>query len=268
MSAQVPSGGASPVPEPQGPAGTALRPVDDLLARLTPAERISLLHQHAPAVPRLGLAAFRTGTEALHGVAWLGRATVFPQAVGLGATWDPELVERVGEAVGRELRARHRDDPRIGLLVWAPVVNLLRDPRWGRNEEGYSEDVLHGHRGRRHAEAWLVPIPTTCGSPPAQALPGPQQRDRSLHHLQQRPSRVPARVRPPGVPGPAAGRGGRRGDAGLQPGERTPGTTSARCWFLLRDQACRHRSGARGLFRTLGRPRTWSSRSTSPTTTR
>ena len=116
--------------------------VEDLLGRLTLAERVAMVHQHAPAVPGLGLAAFRTGTEALHGVAWLGEATVFPQAVGLAATWDPDLLERVGTAVALEVRARHAQDPTVSLAVWAPVVNLLRDPRWGRNEEGYSEDPL------------------------------------------------------------------------------------------------------------------------------
>jgi beta-glucosidase len=126
--------------------------IDDLLEQLTLDERIAMLHQYAPAVPRLGLAAFRTGTEALHGVAWLGRATVFPQAVGLGATWDEELVHRVAEAVSVELRAFHHGVPPIvgtganSLQAWAPVVNLLRDPRWGRNEEGYSEDPLHTSR--------------------------------------------------------------------------------------------------------------------------
>lgn len=116
--------------------------VDDLLSRLTRDERVAMLHQYAPAVPRLGLAAFRTGTEALHGVAWLGPATVFPQAVGLGATWDPELVHQVATAAGTEVRAFHHRSPEVSLNVWAPVVNLLRDPRWGRNEEGYSEDPL------------------------------------------------------------------------------------------------------------------------------
>ncbi|WP_235215253.1 glycoside hydrolase family 3 protein [Phaeacidiphilus oryzae] len=101
-----------------------------------------MLHQYAPAIPRLGLPAFRTGTEALHGAAWLGEATVFAQAVGLGATWNPELVEAVGEAAAVEVRALHAKDPAVSLNVWAPTVNLLRDPRWGRNEEGYSEDVL------------------------------------------------------------------------------------------------------------------------------
>ncbi|GHH76358.1 beta-glucosidase [Streptomyces sulfonofaciens] len=115
--------------------------VDDLLGRLTLDERISLLHQYEPAVPRLGVGAFRTGTEALHGVAWLGEATVFPQALGLASTWDPDLVRRVGSAVGDEDRGFQQErPPGWGLNVWAPVVNLLRDPRWGRNEEGYSED--------------------------------------------------------------------------------------------------------------------------------
>lgn len=115
------------------------RRVDDLLGRLAPAERVALLHQFAPAVDRLGVAAFRTGQEALHGVAWMGPATVFPQAVGLGATWNPELVRRVGAAVGTEVRAMRAKDDRVGLNVWAPTVNLLRHPLWGRNEEGYAE---------------------------------------------------------------------------------------------------------------------------------
>ncbi|NGO46509.1 glycoside hydrolase family 3 C-terminal domain-containing protein [Streptomyces ureilyticus] len=114
--------------------------VDDLLSRLTVAERVALLHQFAPAVERLGVAAFRTGQEALHGVAWMGPATVFPQAVGLGATWNEEVVRRVGEAVSTEARAMRARDDRVGLNVWAPTVNLLRHPLWGRNEEGYSED--------------------------------------------------------------------------------------------------------------------------------
>ncbi|MGA5421942.1 glycoside hydrolase family 3 C-terminal domain-containing protein [Streptomyces lavendulocolor] len=114
--------------------------VEDLLARLTPDERIAMLHQFAPSVERLGVGAFRTGQEALHGVAWMGPATVFPQALGLGATWNEDLVRRVGEAVGEETRVMRATDPRVGLNVWAPTVNLLRHPLWGRNEEGYAED--------------------------------------------------------------------------------------------------------------------------------
>ncbi|MGR4880392.1 glycoside hydrolase family 3 C-terminal domain-containing protein [Streptomyces sp. LARHCF249] len=130
------------------PALPLRKRVDDLLERLTLDERIAMLHQCAPAVPRLGVGSFRTGSEALHGVSWLGVATVFPQAVGLGATWDEDLVHRVAEAVSIELRAFHRHRPPVvgsaphSLQAWAPVLNLLRDPRWGRNEEGYSEDPL------------------------------------------------------------------------------------------------------------------------------
>ncbi|ASU81031.1 beta-glucosidase [Actinopolyspora erythraea] len=126
--------------------------VEDLLARLNLDEKVALLHQYQPAIPRLGIAEFKTGTEALHGLAWsndrtangavvTATATVFPQAIGLASTWDPELVERVGEAVGTEARGYNSEAPHIwGLQLWAPTVNLLRDPRWGRNEEGYSED--------------------------------------------------------------------------------------------------------------------------------
>ena len=95
---------------------------------------------------------FKTGTEALHGVAWstdyndkgnvvTANGTVFPQAVGLASTWDPALIKQVGSAVGDEARGFNAQNPAVwGLNLWAPVVNLLRDPRWGRNEEGYSED--------------------------------------------------------------------------------------------------------------------------------
>ncbi|GAA3242810.1 glycoside hydrolase family 3 C-terminal domain-containing protein [Nonomuraea helvata] len=115
--------------------------IDDLVCRLTLEEKVGLLHQYQAPVERLGVGAFRTGTEALHGLAWLGTATVFPQAVGLASTWDPDLVRRVGEATSDEVLAFHHKDPAgAGRNVWAPVVNPLRDPRWGRNEEGYSED--------------------------------------------------------------------------------------------------------------------------------
>lgn len=129
-----------PTPAFRDPLLPFAKRVDDLLSRLTLDEKTGLLHQFAPAVERLGVAAFRTGQEALHGVAWMGPATVFPQAVGLGATWNTELVRRVGEAVSREVRAMRARDERVGLNVWSPTVNLLRHPLWGRNEEGYSED--------------------------------------------------------------------------------------------------------------------------------
>lgn len=127
--------------------------VDDLVKRLTLAEKVSLLHQFQPAIPRLGVPEFKTGTEALHGLGWTtertngnvvtANATVFPQSIGLASTWDPALIKRIGAVVGDEARGYHSQDPGFwGLQLWAPVVNLLRDPRWGRNEEGYSEDAL------------------------------------------------------------------------------------------------------------------------------
>ncbi|GGF43071.1 sugar hydrolase [Microbacterium sorbitolivorans] len=114
--------------------------VSDLLSQLSTDEKIALLHQHQPAIERLGLSAFHTGTEALHGLSWVGTATVFPQPVGLAATWDPEFLKEVGDAVATEVRAKHAQDPALSLNVWAPVVNTLRHPLWGRGEEGYSED--------------------------------------------------------------------------------------------------------------------------------
>ena len=109
-----------------------------------------MLHQRSPAVPRLAVAEFHTGTEGVHGASWRDHAgtgkvlpaTVFPQPPGIAAAWDPGLTRDIGRATGREIRALHDSRPLISLNVWAPVVNLLRDPRWGRNEEGYSEDPL------------------------------------------------------------------------------------------------------------------------------
>jgi beta-glucosidase len=127
--------------------------INDLVSRLTLAEKLSLLHQYQPPIPRLGMPAFKTGTEALHGVAWstdrdnngavvTAAGTVFPQAIGLASTWDPALIRKVGAVVGEEARGYNVINPRVwGVQLWAPVVNLLRDPRWGRNEEGYSEDA-------------------------------------------------------------------------------------------------------------------------------
>lgn len=122
------------------PSRRALRGAHEVLAALTLPEKVAFLHQYSPAVERLGLAAFTTGTEALHGLAWLGTATVFPQPPGLAASWDPELLTAVGAVTATEVRAKHAQDPTVSLNVWAPVVNTLRHPLWGRGEEGYSED--------------------------------------------------------------------------------------------------------------------------------
>lgn len=169
----------------------------DLLTRLTLDEKVALLHQHAPAVDRLGLRAFHTGAEVLHGVAWLGVATSFPQPVGLAATWDAALLTRVGEVVGTELRAKHAADPAVSLNVWAPVVNPLRHPLWGRNEEGFSEDPhLTAHlatayaRGLRgdHPVYWRT-VPTlkhflAYNNETDRALTSSQLRPRVLHEYE------------------------------------------------------------------------------------
>jgi beta-glucosidase len=132
------------------PAVSFRERADDLLRRLTAEEKVAMLHQRSPAVPRLAVAEFWTGTEGVHGASWRDHwgtgkvlpATVFPQPVGIAAGWDTELARDIGRATGSEIRALHDEHPQISLNVWAPVVNLLRDPRWGRNEEGYSEDPL------------------------------------------------------------------------------------------------------------------------------
>jgi beta-glucosidase len=104
----------------------------DLVSRLTLPEKMSLRSSDQAAVPRLGIAARKVGIEALHGVAYK-TATVFPQAQGFGHTWDPELIRQVGSAVGDEQRVYHnRDNYDLGLQIWSPVVDLARDPRWGR----------------------------------------------------------------------------------------------------------------------------------------
>jgi beta-glucosidase len=127
--------------------------ISDLTSRLTIAQKVSLLHQYEPAIGApLCLPDFKTGTEALHGVAWStdktnsgavvdASGTTFPQSVGLASTWDPSLIGQVGNAVGQDARGYNKENPVVwGLNLWAPVVNLLRNPLWGRNEEGYSED--------------------------------------------------------------------------------------------------------------------------------
>ncbi len=119
-----------------------------LIAQLTVPERIAQLQDRAPAVPRLGLPAYNWWNEGLHGLARNGYATVFPQAIGLAATWDPELLRQAGEVVGTETRAKFnahgRDNtPRYGgLTLWSPNINIFRDPRWGRGQETYGEDPL------------------------------------------------------------------------------------------------------------------------------
>src|SRR5215213_8755693 len=121
--------------------------VDDLVSRLTLEEKVAQMMNKAPAVERLNIPAYDWWNEALHGVAYAGHATVFPQAIGLGATWDEELVKAVATAISDEARAKYNDAVRrdfrkrfYGLTFWSPNINIFRDPRWGRGQETYGED--------------------------------------------------------------------------------------------------------------------------------
>ncbi|NOU79096.1 carbohydrate-binding protein [Paenibacillus sp. LMG 31459] len=115
--------------------------VQDLLSRLTLEEKVSLMPQYQAAIDRLGVGGYKHGTEGAHGISWLGKATSFPQPSGLACTWNPELLQRIGSAIGDEARAFYRKNPTVnGLTLWAPTVDMERDPRWGRTEEAYGED--------------------------------------------------------------------------------------------------------------------------------
>ena len=119
----------------------------DLVARMSLEEKVAQLQSAAPALPRLGIPAYEWWNEGLHGAGRAGYATVFPQAIGLAASWHSELMRQVGDVVSQEARARFdaigagRDHPRYeGLTIWSPNVNIFRDPRWGRGQETYGED--------------------------------------------------------------------------------------------------------------------------------
>ncbi len=121
--------------------------VDDLIARMTLEEKVSQMRDHAPAIPRLGVPKYDWWNEGLHGVAFAGYATNFPQVIGMAATWDTDLVHTMGETVSIEARAKYNEAMRndqhemfFGLTFWAPNINIFRDPRWGRGQETYGED--------------------------------------------------------------------------------------------------------------------------------
>ena len=121
--------------------------VDDLVSRMTLEEKISQMQNNAPSIPRLGIPAYGWANEALHGVALAGHATVFPQAIGLAATWDTNLVHSIADVISTEARAKHNDaiqhgnfGEHYGLDFWSPNINIFRDPRWGRGQETYGED--------------------------------------------------------------------------------------------------------------------------------
>ncbi|MCX6120798.1 MAG: glycoside hydrolase family 3 C-terminal domain-containing protein [Ignavibacteriales bacterium] len=121
--------------------------VNDLVSRMTLDEKISQMMNAADSISRLGIPDYNWWSEGLHGVAISGIATVFPQSIGLAATWDDSLVNRVGDVISTEFRAKFNDYQKKGdhgifkgLTVWSPNVNIFRDPRWGRGQETYGED--------------------------------------------------------------------------------------------------------------------------------
>jgi beta-glucosidase len=121
--------------------------VDDLVSRMTLDEKVSQMLNDAPAIPRLNVPAYNWWNEALHGVARNNIATVFPQAIGLAATWNTDLHLRIATAISDEARAKYHEALRTGhtsiysgLTFWSPNINIFRDPRWGRGQETYGED--------------------------------------------------------------------------------------------------------------------------------
>jgi beta-glucosidase len=140
------------------PAVVAAKPVaapspPPVVRQMTIDEKVGQLQAAAPAIPRLGVTAYNWWNEGLHGIARIGDATVFPQAIGLAATWDDGLLHEVGDTVATEARAKFnevgadKDHGRYqGLTIWSPNINIFRDPRWGRGQETYGEDpYLTGH---------------------------------------------------------------------------------------------------------------------------
>jgi len=129
---------------------TKLSPAErahDLVSRMTLEEKATQLEDWATAIPRLGIPDYQTWNEALHGVARAGYATVFPQAIGMAATWDPTMVHQMGTVISTEARAKYNQAQRegnhrifYGLTFWSPNINIFRDPRWGRGQETYGED--------------------------------------------------------------------------------------------------------------------------------
>jgi beta-glucosidase len=148
--ASTASAGLPPLVALEGddPSLTAEQRAAALVSRMTLEEKAAQLGHAAPAIPRLHVPQYNWWNEGLHGVARAGVATVFPQAIGLAATWDVPLVQETAEAIATEFRAKYVENVKPdggteqyrGLTVWSPNVNIFRDPRWGRGQETYGED--------------------------------------------------------------------------------------------------------------------------------
>jgi beta-glucosidase len=121
--------------------------VDDLVSRMTLDEKVAQLINTTPAIPHLNIPAYDYWSEGLHGIARSGYATMFPQAIGMAATWDAPLINQVSTVISTEARAKYNEAVRhdvhsiyYGLTIWSPNINIFRDPRWGRGQETYGED--------------------------------------------------------------------------------------------------------------------------------
>jgi beta-glucosidase len=141
------SGQAPALPPYRNPSLPIEKRVDDLVSRMTLEEKVSQMMNSARAIERLGIPEYEWWNEGLHGVARAGVATVFPQAIGLAATWDTNLMHQVADVISTEARAKHHEFARRGergrykgLTFWSPNINIFRDPRWGRGQETYGED--------------------------------------------------------------------------------------------------------------------------------
>lgn len=132
----------------------------ELVSKMTLEEKVSQMLHKAPAIERLGIPAYNWWNESLHGVARSGVATMFPQAIGMAAAFDADMMEEVGDAIATEARAKFNMQQKYGdadiykgLTFWAPNVNIFRDPRWGRGHETYGEDpYLTGELGKRFVD--------------------------------------------------------------------------------------------------------------------
>jgi beta-glucosidase len=152
--------------EGDDPSLTAEQRAAALVSRMTLEEKAAQLGHAAPAIPRLHVPQYNWWNEGLHGVARAGVATVFPQAIGMAATWDVPLIQQTADAIATEFRAKYVENVKPdggteqyrGLTVWSPNVNIFRDPRWGRGQETYGEDpyltsrlgvaFVHGLQGK------------------------------------------------------------------------------------------------------------------------
>src|SRR5882672_9612760 len=135
-----------PEPAYRNPTLPVEQRVADLVSQMTLEEKVSQLGHTSSAIPRLGVPQYNWWNECLHGVARAGIATVFPQAIGLAATFDAPLLREIATAIADEARAKHHEfarqedrDMYKGLTFWAPNINIFRDPRWGRGHETYGE---------------------------------------------------------------------------------------------------------------------------------